>query len=222
MEREVLEFDVQFVGAGPAGLAGAIHLADLVARHNANGPAAGQSALPELNIAVLEKSAELGAHGFSGAVMDPRAIRELIPDYLAKGCPIESEVTGDDVYILFEKSAFRLPFVPPALANHGNSVVSLGELCKWLGAQAEERGVLIATETPAQKPLLEGAKLLGVRTGDKGVDKQGAHKPTYQPGADCMAKLTVLCGGRAAPSPSSSKGRSGSPRASSHRCTRPA
>jgi len=195
VEREVLEFDVQFVGAGPAGLAGAIHLADLVARYNANASASGTPPLPELNIAVLEKSAEVGAHGFSGAVMDPRAIRELIPDYVAKGCPIESDVTGDDVYILFEKSAFRLPFVPPALENHGNAVVSLGELCKWLAAQAEERGVLIATETPAQAPLLEGTKLLGVRTGDKGVDKQGNRKPTYQPGADCMAKLTVLCEG---------------------------
>ena len=195
MEREVLEFDVQFVGAGPAGLAGAIHLADLVAKHNTAASASGGTPLPELNIAVLEKSAEVGAHGFSGAVMDPRAIRELIPDYEAKGCPIESPVTGDDVYILFEKSAFRLPIAPPALENHGNLVVSLGELCKWLAAQAEERGVLIATETPAQHPLLEGTKLTGVRTGDKGVDKQGNRKPTYQPGADCQAKLTVLCEG---------------------------
>ena len=195
MEREVLEFDVQFVGGGPAGLAGAIHLADLIAKHNANAASTGATPLPELTIAVLEKAAEVGAHGFSGAVMDPRAIRELMPDYVAKGCPIESEVTHDDVVVLFEKSSFRLPFVPPALDNHGNVIVSLGELSKWLATQAEERGVLIATETPAQTPLLEDGKLLGVRTGDKGIDKHGNRKGTYQPGADCLAKVTVLCEG---------------------------
>jgi electron-transferring-flavoprotein dehydrogenase len=195
VEREVLEFDVQFVGAGPAGLAGAIHLANLVANHNAAAEAARTPRLPEITIAVLEKSAEVGQHGISGAVMDPRALRELVPDYAAKACPIEAEVAADDVYILFENSRFRLPFVPPALENAGNVILSLGELCKWLAGQAEERGVLIATETPAQTPLLEGSKVLGVRTGDKGVDKLGQHKPTYQPGADCLAKLTVLCEG---------------------------
>jgi len=195
MEREVLEFDVQFVGGGPAGLAGAIHLADLIAKHNETAASTGGTPLPELTIAVLEKSAEVGAHGFSGAVMDPRAIRELMPDYEAKGCPIESPVTGDDVVVLFEKSSFRLPFVPPALDNHGNVIVSLGELSKWLAAQAEERGVLIATETPAQTPLLEDGRVLGVRTGDKGIDKHGNRKGTYQPGADCLAKVTVLCEG---------------------------
>ena len=195
MEREILEFDVQFVGAGPAGLAGAIHLANLAARQRETAAAAGATPLPELNIAVLEKSAEVGAHGISGAVMDPRALRELLPDYASQGCPIESEVTGDDVYILFERSAFRLPLVPPALQNHGNAVVSLGDLTRWLAAQAEERGVLIATETPAQTPLLDDDRVLGVRSGDKGVGKQGEHKPTYQPGADCLAKVTVLCEG---------------------------
>ena len=195
MEREVLEFDVQFVGGGPAGLAGAIHLADLVAAHNEKAAASGAKALPELNLAVLEKSAEVGHHGFSGAVMDPRALAELMPDWREKGCPIESEVTGDDVLILSEGGQFRLPLVPPALDNHGNVIVSLGELTKWMASVAEEKGVLIATETPAASPLLEGQKLLGVRTGDKGVARDGTHKPTFQPGADCTAKVTVLCEG---------------------------
>ncbi len=195
MEREILEFDVQFVGAGPAGLAGAIHLANLVAKHNATAAGSGLPALPELNIAVLEKSAEVGNHGISGAIMDPRALRELFPDYAAEGCPIEAEVSADDVYILSEKSSFRLPFVPPALNNHGNCIVSLGELCKWLAVQAEARGVLIATETPAQTPLLAERKVLGVRTGDKGVDRHGQPKASYQPGADCLARVTVLCEG---------------------------
>ena len=195
MEREVLEFDVQFVGAGPAGLAGAIHLANRVARHNETAGASGLQPLPELNIAVLEKSAAVGQHGISGAVMDPRALSELLPGYEGMGCPIAARVASDDVYILFEQSSFRLPFVPPALHNDGNLIVSLGELCEWLAAQAEARGVLIATETPAQSPLLEDGRLAGVRTGDKGIDRHGARKPTYQPGGDCRAKVTVLCEG---------------------------
>ncbi|MBP8137390.1 MAG: electron transfer flavoprotein-ubiquinone oxidoreductase, partial [Candidatus Eisenbacteria bacterium] len=100
MEREVLEFDVQFVGAGPAGLAGAIHLANLIEKHNEAVAAGGPGeAIGETNIAVLEKASEVGAHGFSGAVMDPRGIRELMPDFLEKGCPIAAEVAGDDMYI---------------------------------------------------------------------------------------------------------------------------
>src|SRR5687767_10900208 len=116
MEREVLEFDVQFVGAGPAGLAGAIHLADLVAAHDAKVAAGGEGrAIGELNIAVLEKAKYVGAHGLSGAVLDPRALTELLPDWRERGCPVASEVTSDDVYFLFERSQLRLPLVPPML-----------------------------------------------------------------------------------------------------------
>jgi len=195
MQREVLEFDVQFVGGGPAGLAGAIHLSQLIEAHNARVTAAGQPALPELSIAVLEKSAEVGQHGFSGAVMDPRAIAELIPDWRAQGCPVESEVVHDDVLILTSGGQFRLPLVPPALDNHGNVIVSLGDVTRWLAGIAEAKGVLIATETPAASPLLDGQRVLGVRTGDKGVDRGGNPKSTFQPGADCTAKVTVLCEG---------------------------
>jgi electron-transferring-flavoprotein dehydrogenase len=196
MEREVLEFDVQFIGAGPAGLAGAIHLANLIARHDA-GVAAGTPgpALGEVSIAVLEKAAAVGAHGISGAVMDPRAIRELMPDYREQGCPISSDVTGDEVYFLWERGRFRLPFLPPMLANHGNHVVSLGDLTAWLGGIAEAKGVLVLTETPAASAIVESGRVRGVRTGDKGVDKRGGRKSNYQAGADCLAKATVLCEG---------------------------
>jgi electron-transferring-flavoprotein dehydrogenase len=196
VEREVLEFDVQFVGAGPAGLAGAIHLANLIEKHNA-AIAAGGAGEPigETNIAVLEKSAEVGAHGFSGGVMDPRAMRELMPDFVEQGCPLGAAVTGDEVFILSERGQMKLPILPPVLHNEGNWIVSLGDVTRWMAGIAEAKGVLIATETPAQTPLVENGRLTGVRTGDKGVAKDGSHKGTYQPGADCLAKATVLCEG---------------------------
>jgi electron-transferring-flavoprotein dehydrogenase len=195
MDREVLEFDVQFIGAGPAGLAGAIHLANLIERHNQTASAGGGTPLPEVTIAVLEKSARVGAHGISGMVLDLRALRELIPDYRGLGCPVDTEVQHDDVYLMWERGQFRLPLVPPMLQNHGNLVGSLGKLVEWMAGVAESKGVLVATETPAQTPLLENGRVVGVRTGDKGVDKRGERKPTFQPGADCRARLTVLCEG---------------------------
>ncbi len=196
MEREQLEFDVQFIGAGPAGLAGAIHLAQLIQRHDA-AVARGVPGDPvgEVTIAVLEKSATVGAHGISGAVMDPRALRELLPDYREQGCPIAADVASDDVYVFGEHGQFRLPWVPPVLDNHGNHIVSLGSLVAWMAQQAESLGVLIATEMPAAKALVENGRVAGVQIGDKGVNKRGEHKPNYQPGAICRAKATVLCEG---------------------------
>jgi len=196
VERESLEFDVLFVGAGPAGLAGAIHLANLIESHSkAVAAGAPGASLGEVSIAVLEKAARVGAHGISGAVLDPRALRELMPDFGERGCPISSEVTRDDVFMMWDRGKLRLPLVPPMLENHGNLVISLGSLVEWLATIAEEKGVLVVTDTPAASPLTENGRVLGVRTGDKGLDKRGEKKPTYQPGADCHAKATVLCEG---------------------------
>jgi electron-transferring-flavoprotein dehydrogenase len=195
-EREVLEFDVQWIGAGPAGLAGAIHLSNLIAKHDqAVQAGAPGKKLGEIAIAVLEKSATVGAHGISGAVMDPRAMRELLPDFLELGCPVEAEVTRDDVYMMWDQSQLKLPLVPPMLDNHGNYVLSLGNLAAWMAQIAEQKGVMVVTETPASSPIVESGRVVGVRTGDKGVNKLGQPKPNYQPGADCRAKATVLCEG---------------------------
>ena len=196
MEREVLDFDVQFVGAGPAGLAGAIHLANLIAAHEQRvaAGAPGES-LGEVTIAVLEKSATVGAHGISGAVLDPRALRELMPDYREQGCPIASDVAHDDVMFLTETGSFRLPITPPMFENHGNHILSLGNFVAWLAQKAEEKGVLVATEMPAAKALVEAGRVTGVQIADRGVSKSGQPKPNFQPGAICHAKATVLCEG---------------------------
>ncbi len=196
MQRELLEFDVQFIGAGPAGLAGAIHLANLIEKHN-TAVAQGVPGDPigETTIAVLEKSATVGAHGISGAVMDPKALAELMPDYRERACPLGAAVTSDDVYMMSEGGQFRLPLVPPMLENHGNHVLSLGALVAWMAEQAEAKGVLVATEMPAAKALVENGRVIGVQIGDKGIGRNGEKKPNYQPGAICHAKATVLCEG---------------------------
>ncbi|HTM57924.1 MAG TPA: electron transfer flavoprotein-ubiquinone oxidoreductase [Candidatus Udaeobacter sp.] len=196
MDREVLEFDVQFIGAGPAGLAGAIHLSNLITSHDqAVAAGAPGKALGEVTIAVLEKAARVGAHGISGAVMDPRAMRELMPDYRERGCPIASDVSHDDLYFMGAGGQLRAPITPPMLANHGNHILSLGNLVAWMAGIAEEKGVLVATEMPAARPIVENGRVAGVVTGDKGVNKAGEKKPNYQPGAECRAKATVLCEG---------------------------
>jgi electron-transferring-flavoprotein dehydrogenase len=193
-DRETLEVDVLFVGAGPANLAGAYHLANLVARHNdavAKGERPG-TALGEIQLAVIEKSAELGDHSLSGAVMDPIGLRELMPDFEAQGCPLESAVTGEDVLFLTQTGKFRLPVTPPPLENHGNFVISLGDVVKWLGAKVEAQGAYVLTSTPATEVVFDDGRIVGVITGDKGVDKHGEHKPNYEPGSELRAKVTVF------------------------------
>ncbi len=180
-DHEVLETDVLFVGAGPAGLGGAIKLAQLA-------KAAGKS----LNITVIDKAKEVGAHTCSGAVMDPKALRELIPDFEAQGAPIESPVEEDFMYFMTREEAVALPFLPPSLRQHGNLIISLGQLVRWLGKQAEALGINVFPGFPAVDVLIEKDAVVGVRTGDKGVDRHGQRKANFEPGVDIRAKVTVV------------------------------
>ncbi|MBI3941151.1 MAG: electron transfer flavoprotein-ubiquinone oxidoreductase [Acidobacteria bacterium] len=194
-ERETLEFDVLFVGAGPAGLAGAYHLSQLVRSHNRaleGGPAAGAGRLGEISIAVIEKGREVNSHAFSGAILDLRALRELIPDFAGRGAPVETRVTGDHICYLTRTGKFSSPFIPPPLNNHGHSVISLGKLVGWLAAECEQNGINIFAETSGVELLFDGDRVMGVRCGDKGVDKQGNPKANHEPGVDLIAKVTIL------------------------------
>jgi len=195
MERETLEMDVLFVGAGPANLSGALHLARLVKQHNeavAKGEREGKS-LGEIEIGVIEKGASVGAHILSGAVMDPRALKELIPDFVEQGAPLESTVKEDFFVYLTEKRAIRSPITPPPLKNHGYYIVSLNRLTAWLGERCEEDGVNIFPEFPMAAMLYDVVdRVIGLRTGDKAIDKEGKRKPNFEPGVDLLARVTVL------------------------------
>src|SRR5581483_3517184 len=185
VERETLDVDVVIVGAGPAGLAAAYQLATLAKAANVEG----------LSIAVLEKGKEIGSHGLSGAVMDPRGIKELMPDFLERGCPVESPVTSGAFWYLFENFKIAAPIMPPPLENHGNYVVSLGEFVRWLGAIVGDMGIDLFPEFAATRVLVEDGRVVGVRTGDKGIDKNGQPKANFEPGVDIKAKITILAEG---------------------------
>jgi len=195
MERESLEMDVVFVGAGPANLSGALHLARLVREHN-EAVAAGKregKPLGELEIGVIEKGAAVGAHILSGAVMDPRALSELMPDFIEQGAPVESPVKEDEFLYLTKTRAIRSPITPPPLKNHGYYIVSLNKLVAWLGEKCEEAGVNIFPEFPGAEMLYdERDRVVGVRTGDKGINREGKRKANFEPGVDLLAKVTVL------------------------------
>jgi electron-transferring-flavoprotein dehydrogenase len=190
--REVMPVDVLYVGAGPACLASAYHLLSLVERHNERVKAEGGEPLPELEVAIIEKGRAMGAHAISGAVMDPRGLRELMPDFLDAGFPAESEVTGDDVLFLTGGGSFRLPVTPPPLQNHGNYIVSISKLVRWMAEKVEEKGAFIVPEFGGRTVLFDGERVHGVRMSDKGIDKEGNEKGNYQPGADITARVTVL------------------------------
>jgi electron-transferring-flavoprotein dehydrogenase len=188
IQRETLEMDVLFVGAGTANLSAAIHLQNLITRHNAQSP--DKSLAPQ--IAIIEKGQSIGAHLLSGAVLDPIALKELLPDYLAQGCPIEAEVGRETVMLLTEKSKFKFPITPPPLQNHGNYIISLNKFGAWLGKIAEEKGINLFTGFAGAEMLLEEGKIVGVQTDDKGIDKDGNRKQNFEAGMNIRAKVTVL------------------------------
>jgi Dehydrogenases (flavoproteins) len=195
IEREQLPMDVVFVGAGPANLAAALHLKKLIAQHDAEIAEGRREGKPlgDVEIAIVEKGSAVGAHILSGAVMDPKALRELMPDFLEQGCPVDSEVKSDSFWYLTENRKIEAPITPPPLKNHGYYMASLSRICEWLGEKCEEAGVNIFPEFPASEVLYdENDAVIGIRTGDKGIGKDGKPKPNFEPGVDLLAKVTVL------------------------------
>src|SRR5882672_7516992 len=182
MPRESMQYDVVIVGAGPAGLAAAIRTKQLSS---------------DISVCVLEKGSEVGAHILSGAVMDPIAIGELIPDWKAQGAPLNTPVTKDRFLFLGEKSHVETPalLLPACFQNHGNYVVSLGNVCRWLGKQAEALGVEIFPGFAAAEVLYDGAAVKGVATGDLGVNRKGEKTDAYQPGMELHGKYTLFAEG---------------------------
>ena len=184
MERESMEFDVVIVGAGPAGLAAAIRLRQLGAEQGR-----------EISVCVLEKGSEVGAHILSGAVFEPRVLGELIPDWKDQGAPLNTPVSAEKFLYLTKKGSFSLPtgLLPAQLQNHGNYIISLGSLCRWLGARAEALGVEIYPGFAAAEVLYdEEDRVKGVATGDMGIAKDGSHKGGYEPGMELHAKYTLF------------------------------
>jgi electron-transferring-flavoprotein dehydrogenase len=195
MPRDEMPCDVLFVGAGPACLSGALHLTNLVERHNADvasGKKPGEP-LSDLQIFVVEKGSQVGAHQLSGAVLDPKALDELVPDWRTReDFPVERFVEREEMVMLTEDKALPLPWIPPELHNEGKPILSLGRFCQWLATQLEPRGVTVLPGFAGPDLLWEGDQCVGVRTGDKGIAKDGKHKDNFEPGIDIKAKVTII------------------------------
>jgi len=192
VERESMEVDVLFVGAGPATLASAIHLMNQVETSNQAAEAAGKSPIEPPTVLVLEKGAEVGDHMLSGGVMNPKGIRELVPDFEDQGFPTEHVCDYAGFWIFHPKGRFASPFVPPNFRKKGYHVVSLNRVAKWMAERAEAAGVEVYPGFAGDELLVDGERVIGVRTGDMGIDKNGNPKSTFTPGMDIFAKVTVL------------------------------
>ena len=191
IERPQMEADVVIVGGGPAGLACALRFSQLIDEHNSKHP---DRQLTKENIYVLEKAREIGQHCLSGALLDPRSMRELLPGF-EKEAPIEAEVTKEAVYFLTRASKFKLPITPPPLRDHGNYVISLNRFAKWMGEKVEAAGITVFSGFAGSELLIESDRVIGVRTDDKGVDKSNQPKGNFEPGYDLKAKVVILAEG---------------------------
>jgi len=191
IERPKMPADIVIVGGGPAGMACALRLSQLIDQHNSEHP---DSPLSKENIYLLEKAREIGQHCLSGALLDPRSMRELLPGF-EKEAPIDASVSREAVYFLTPKHKFKLPITPPPLRDHGNYVISLNRFVKWLGGKVEEAGITIFSGFAGSELLFDGRRVAGVRTDDKGVDKHNQPKSNFEPGYDLEAKVVILAEG---------------------------
>ncbi len=195
IQREEMDVDVLIVGGGSAGLSCALRFQQMVEEHNQKNP---EQAIEPM-VVVLDKAAEIGAHSLSGAVMNPVSLEELMPDYMEQGCPILSDVTKEAVYYLGDDYKVKAPILPPPFKNHGNKVICLAQFTRWLGQKAEAKGVNVFSGFAAVEALYDGDKVVGVRTGDRGLDKDGKPKENFEPGMIIRSKVTIFADGTRSP-----------------------